>query len=58
MFIRSLIKDERGSPLVEEGLLIGLGIVIFLTILALVTGIMNWLEELGNQLPGVICFAQ
>jgi len=54
MLIRKLYKDERGSPLVEEGLLIGLGIVIFLTILALVTGIMNWLEDLGNQLPGVM----
>ncbi len=51
------ILDNSGSPMLEEGLLIGLGIIIFLTIIAVVSGVMDWIENLGQQLPGVIYYA-
>ena len=57
MFWRDLFNDERGSPMLEEGLLIGLAIVVFLTIIAVVTGVMDWLQNMGEQLPGVINLA-
>jgi len=53
----SLLSDDKGSPMLEEGLLIGLSIAMFLTILALVSGIMDWLQDLGTQLPGVLGIA-
>ena len=56
--LKKLIKDDSGSPMLEEGLLIGLGIVLFITIIAVVSGVMDWLENMGNQLPGVILIAQ
>ena len=43
-------KDKRGSPLVEEGILIGLGLFGFLLIFSIVTGILDWLLENGNEL--------
>ena len=35
-----IIKNKRGSPLVEEGLLLGIAAVAFSIILSLVAGIM------------------
>ena len=57
MFWWDLFNDERGSPMLEEGLLIGLAIVVFLTIIAVVTGVMDWLQNMSEQLPGVISLA-
>jgi Flp pilus assembly pilin Flp len=57
MFWSCLLRDESGSPMLEEGLLIGLAIVVFLTIVALVSGVMDWLQNLGEELPGVILYA-
>ncbi|MGQ4892347.1 MAG: Flp family type IVb pilin [Candidatus Njordarchaeia archaeon] len=57
MFWRDLLNDESGSPMLEEGLLIGLAIVVFLTIIAVVTGVLDWLQNMGEQLPGVINIA-
>ena len=48
---RSLFKDWRGSPLVEEGLLIGLAILVFIVIVTIVSNILEWLKELASQLP-------
>ena len=48
--ILRLKKDKRGSPLVEEGILIGLGLFGFLLIFSIVTGILDWLLENGNEL--------
>ena len=43
-FVTKRMKaDRRGSPLVEEGILIGLGLFGFLLILSIVTGILDWL---------------
>jgi hypothetical protein len=41
---------RRGSPLVEEGILIGLGLFGFLLILSIVTGILDWLLANANEL--------
>ena len=48
------LKDYRGSPLVEEGLLIGLAILVFLVIVTIVSQIIDWLKGLAEQLPGAI----
>lgn len=44
-------RDRRGSPLVEEGLLIGLAIVIFVVIVAIVSQIIDWINQLAGELP-------
>ena len=53
--IKSMIrKKRRGSPLVEEGILIGLSLFGFLLIFSIITGILDWLvmnaDELLRQL--------
>ena len=49
-----LRKKRRGSPLVEEGILIGLSLFGFLLIFSIITGILDWLivnaDELLRQL--------
>ncbi len=45
------IKDRRGSPLVEEGLLIGLAIIIFVVIVSIVGQIIDWINSLAEELP-------
>ena len=49
-----LTKKKRGSPLVEEGILIGLSLFGFLLVLSIVTGVLDWLlvnaEELLQKL--------
>ena len=46
-----LIYDNRASPLVEEGLLIGLAIVLFLVIVGIVGNIVDWINSLASELP-------
>ncbi len=52
--MRKYIRRRRGSPLVEEGILIGLSLFGFLLILSIVTGVLDWLlvnaEELLQKL--------
>jgi len=38
--------------MVEEGLLIALAIIIFLTLLAIVANIIDWLNDLYSQVSG------
>lgn len=45
------IKDNRASPLVEEGLLIGLAIILFVVIVTVVDQIVNWINSLAENLP-------
>lgn len=49
-----LCKKRRGSPLVEEGILIGLSLFGFLLIFSIITGVLDWLivnaDELLRQL--------
>lgn len=48
--IRGRIKRRRGSPLVEEGILIGLSLFGFLLILSIVTGVLDWLLVNADEL--------
>ena len=43
-------RDRRGSPLVEEGILIGLSLFGFLLILSVVTGVLDWLLINADEL--------
>ncbi|MHA1946831.1 MAG: hypothetical protein ACXAC6_16310 [Candidatus Hodarchaeales archaeon] len=51
---KRLHKKRRGSPLVEEGILIGLSLFGFLLIFSIITGVLDWLivnaDELLRQL--------
>ncbi|MFX0051095.1 MAG: hypothetical protein ACFFAJ_01250 [Candidatus Hodarchaeota archaeon] len=53
-FLNLIKRKRRGSPLVEEGILIGLSLFGFLLILSIVTGVLDWLlvnaEELLQEL--------
>jgi Flp pilus assembly pilin Flp len=40
--ISKLIEDERGSPLVEEGMLIGLSLIVIGIIIGLILQILGW----------------
>jgi len=46
----SILKDNRGSPVVEEGLLIGLAIVGILIFLGIIFGLFDWINESLNSL--------
>jgi Flp pilus assembly pilin Flp len=48
--ISRLIKDERGSPLVEEGMLIGLSLIVIGIIVGLVLQVLGWT---GNALNSI-----
>jgi hypothetical protein len=41
---------KRGSPLVEEGILIGLSLFGFLLIFSIVTGVLDWLLMSADEL--------
>jgi hypothetical protein len=43
-------KCRRGSPLVEEGILIGLSLFGFILIFSIVTGILDWLLISADEL--------
>jgi Flp pilus assembly pilin Flp len=45
-----LVKDERGSPLVEEGMLIGLSLIVIGIIIGLVLQVLGWS---GNALNSI-----
>lgn len=47
---KRLKRDRRGSPLVEEGILIGLSLFGFLLILSVVTGVLDWLLINADEL--------
>ncbi|UCG90630.1 MAG: hypothetical protein JSU57_02560 [Candidatus Heimdallarchaeota archaeon] len=48
--VKRLRRDRRGSPLVEEGILIGLSLFGFLLILSIVTGVLDWLLINADEL--------
>lgn len=45
-----IIKDKRGSPVVEEGLLIGIAIVGILIFIGLIFGLFDWINEALSSL--------
>lgn len=46
-----ILKGETGGPLLEEALLIGIGTVLFIVIVNLVSNITTWLEDTAKNLP-------
>jgi hypothetical protein len=42
--LRNLKNNRRGGPILEEILLIGIAVVIFLLIMGLIFGLINWTE--------------
>ncbi|RLF16220.1 MAG: hypothetical protein DRJ66_03370 [Thermoprotei archaeon] len=50
--LKYLIKDVRASPLIEEGMLIGLSLITLTMLLSMVTGIFGGLKGLFGQAQG------
>jgi galactitol-specific phosphotransferase system IIC component len=48
--VSGLFKDKRGSPVVEEGLLIGIAIVGILIFIGLIFGLFDWINEALSSL--------
>ena len=48
--ISRLLKDERGSPLVEEGMLIGLSLIVIGIIIGLVLQVLGWSGDALNSI--------
>ena len=55
--LRKLRKDKRGSPLIEEGILIGLALFAFVLLVAIVSDILgftqNIFQEVSEKLQGL-----
>ncbi len=45
-----IMRDRRGSPMVEEGILIGIGLFGMLIILSLITGVLDWFVNIANEI--------
>ncbi|MCR8433083.1 MAG: hypothetical protein NDP13_02425 [Crenarchaeota archaeon] len=43
-----LVLDNKGSQLVEEGLLIGLAMILFVIIVGFINGIVDWINSLSS----------
>jgi Flp pilus assembly pilin Flp len=46
----AFLKDKRGSPLVEEGLLLGLAILTVTILIALIVDVMGWSRGLFQSI--------
>ncbi|MFX1537800.1 MAG: hypothetical protein ACFFDI_26720 [Promethearchaeota archaeon] len=46
---RKFLKDRRGSPLVEQLIIIAVGFLILLILLGFVTGVFDWIFEVGDD---------
>jgi uncharacterized protein (UPF0333 family) len=51
--ILKLLMDKRGSPLLEEGLLVGLALVLFAVLVSAFLGIFNWFQSAAQPLSGL-----
>ncbi|MFX1511296.1 MAG: TadE/TadG family type IV pilus assembly protein [Promethearchaeota archaeon] len=47
--LNRFVRDRRGSPLVEEGILIGLALFAFLLVAGVITGIFDWFLDNADQ---------
>ncbi|RLF20361.1 MAG: hypothetical protein DRN15_06995 [Thermoprotei archaeon] len=43
--VLKLLKDKRASPLIEEGMLIGLSVITLTILLSIITGILGGLKS-------------
>ncbi|MHA1506146.1 MAG: hypothetical protein ACTSR0_03025 [Candidatus Asgardarchaeia archaeon] len=54
--IKEFIIDERGSPLLEEAMIIGLSLIIIIIIATMVFDVVGWaqnaLNDIFNQMGG------
>ncbi len=41
-FVLKMLKDEKGSPLIEEGILIGLAILTVTILVGLILSVLGW----------------
>lgn len=48
--INQLLKDEKASPLIEEGLLIGLSLIIIAIIIGIVLRTIGWTQDIFNSI--------
>jgi len=46
----AFLKNKRGSPLVEEGLLLGLAILTVTILIALIVDVMGWAQGLFQSI--------
>lgn len=51
--IAKLLADKRGSPLLEEGLLVGMALVLFAVLVSAFLGIFNWFSSATQPLSGL-----
>ncbi|WXG40811.1 MAG: hypothetical protein WED07_08535 [Candidatus Freyarchaeum deiterrae] len=49
-FILKMFKDDKGSPLVEEGILIGLAILSVTILVGIILSILGWT---GNSISNI-----
>lgn len=49
-YIRNLIKNKKASPLIEEGLLIGLSLLIVAIIAGIILRTMDWAQSIFNSI--------
>ncbi|PSN86793.1 hypothetical protein B9P99_01085 [Candidatus Marsarchaeota G1 archaeon OSP_B] len=45
-----LLRNKRGSPLLEEGLLVGLALVLFGVLISAIMGIFGWFQAASQPL--------
>ncbi|MCK5588062.1 MAG: hypothetical protein KAI34_05015 [Candidatus Lokiarchaeota archaeon] len=50
--INKFLKNKRGSPLIEEVMLIGMAILMFALVISLVFDIFNWTGASTSDLYG------
>lgn len=55
-FVKRILLGKRGGPLLEEALLIGVGVILFVVIVNIVSDLTAWLKEASKSLPTLIFF--
>ncbi|MFX0093359.1 MAG: hypothetical protein ACFFBD_16505 [Candidatus Hodarchaeota archaeon] len=50
--IKSLIRDHRASPLIEQLIIIAVGFLILLILLGFVTGVFDWIFLVVDDATG------
>lgn len=48
--LATIIVDNKGSQLVEEGLLIGLAMILFIIIVGFANSIIDWINSLASEI--------
>jgi hypothetical protein len=48
-----ILRNKRASPLLEEGLLVGLALVLFAVLISAFMGIFGWFQNAAQPLSGL-----